>query len=108
LLDYSRQVLKSIVDGVITRNAGKEAFREATSSKVDILQAIEKRKKDLSEDLIESAVLQVLNENPKEVERYKSGEKKLIGFFIGEVVKKLEKKADPKFVKSIIERKLES
>jgi Asp-tRNAAsn/Glu-tRNAGln amidotransferase B subunit (PET112 homolog) len=108
LLDYSKKVLKSIADGVITRNAGKEAFREATTSKIDILQAIEKRKKDISEDLIESAVLQVLNENPKEVERYKSGEKKLIGFFIGEVVKKLEKKADPKVVKSIIEKKLES
>jgi len=45
LLDYSKKVLKSIADGVITRNAGKEAFREATTSKIDILQAIEKRKK---------------------------------------------------------------
>jgi len=108
LLDYSREVLKSIVDGVITRNAGKEAFREAILKKENISEAIGKRKKDLSENLVESAVLQVLQENPKEVERYKSGEKKLIGFFIGEVMKKLDKKADPKVVKSIIEKKLES
>ena len=48
----------------------------------------------------------MLGENPKEVERYRAGEKKLLGFFIGEVMKKVQRKADPKKVRELLLKKL--
>jgi aspartyl-tRNA(Asn)/glutamyl-tRNA(Gln) amidotransferase subunit B len=48
----------------------------------------------------------VLAANPGEVARYKGGETKLIGFFVGQVMKKSGGKADPKGVKPILQKKL--
>jgi aspartyl-tRNA(Asn)/glutamyl-tRNA(Gln) amidotransferase subunit B len=44
---------------------------------------------------IEGLVDEVLAENPAEVERYKGGDKKLTGFFVGQVMKKSKGKANP-------------
>ncbi len=51
-----------------------------------------------NEDEIMDLVKSVLDENPKEVERYKNGEQKLFGFLVGQVMKKSRGKANPKIV----------
>lgn len=104
---YVYEVIKAQEKGIITRNSAKEAFREAISQNIDIAESIEKRKVESEEDKIIKAIDDVMKENPKEVERFKKGEKKLIGFFIGEVMKKIEKKGDPKIIKELLEKKLQ-
>jgi aspartyl-tRNA(Asn)/glutamyl-tRNA(Gln) amidotransferase subunit B len=49
---------------------------------------------------------QVIAANPKEVERYKSGETKLLGFLQGQVMKQSGGKADPKKVGAMLADKL--
>ena len=44
--------------------------------------------------------------NPKEVERYRGGETKLLGFLQGQVMKKSGGKADPKKVGALLQEKL--
>ena len=44
----------------------------------------------------------VLKSYPTKVEEYKNGKKGLLGFFIGEVMKKSNMKADPKLVNKIL------
>ena len=44
--------------------------------------------------------------HPKEVERYRSGETKLLGFLTGQVMRRSQGKADPKGVQPVLERKL--
>lgn len=44
---------------------------------------------------IEGAVDQVLAENPKTVEEFHSGKEKVLGFLVGQVMKKMRGKADP-------------
>ncbi|MGD9309420.1 MAG: hypothetical protein PVG51_09795, partial [Desulfosarcina sp.] len=39
--------------------------------------------------------------------RYRNGQKKLIGFFVGQVMKKTRGKANPKVVNEILRKKLE-
>jgi aspartyl-tRNA(Asn)/glutamyl-tRNA(Gln) amidotransferase subunit B len=51
---------------------------------------------------------EVLTANPKEVERYRAGEAKLIGFFVGQVMKKSQGKADPKGVQPVLVERLNS
>lgn len=55
---------------------------------------------------IESAVDEVLAASPKEVERFKGGEAKLMGFFVGQVMKKTKGQANPGLVNEIIKRRL--
>ena len=57
---------------------------------------------------IEKAVDEVVAKNPKEVERYKAGEEKLLGFFVGRVMKLTRGKANPQTVNELLKRKLSS
>lgn len=57
---------------------------------------------------IEPIVDEVIASNPEEVQRFKEGKKALIGFFIGQVMKKSQGKANPKQVRELISARLES
>lgn len=56
---------------------------------------------------MEPIVEEIIESNPDEVKRYREGKKALIGFFIGQVMKKSQGKANPKVVREIIIKKLE-
>jgi len=59
----------------------------------------EKGLTQISDDaILIEALKEVISKNPKEVERFKSGEEKLIGFFVGQVMKNTKGKANPKLV----------
>ena len=49
---------------------------------------------------------EVINENGAKVDEYKKGKKGLMGFFVGEVMKKSKGSADPKIVNSLLSEKL--
>ncbi len=49
---------------------------------------------------------EVLAAHPGEVERYRAGEVKLMGFFVGQVMKRSKGKADPKGVQPVLQDKL--
>ncbi len=59
---------------------------------------------DSNEDSIADVLKEIMNENPNETERFKSGEKKLMGFFMGELMKKSKGKADPKTASQLINK----
>ncbi|MFN3472208.1 MAG: Asp-tRNA(Asn)/Glu-tRNA(Gln) amidotransferase GatCAB subunit B, partial [Aquificaceae bacterium] len=58
------------------------------------------------EGQIRALVEEVLRENPKEVERYRSGEEKLFGFLVGQVMKKAKGKANPQVVNKVLKEVL--
>ena len=49
---------------------------------------------------------EVLAAHPSEVARFKSGETKLMAFFVGQVMKRSKGKADPKGVQPVLQAKL--
>ena len=49
---------------------------------------------------------EVLTENPAEVERFRAGDRKLTGFFVGQVMKKSRGKANPALVNKLLAEKL--
>ena len=57
-------------------------------------------------DAIREAVLGVFSENPKTVEQYKNGQTKVVGFFVGQVMKAMRGKAKPDTVNKIIAEEL--
>jgi aspartyl-tRNA(Asn)/glutamyl-tRNA(Gln) amidotransferase subunit B len=58
--------------------------------------------------IIEGFIAQVIAQNSAEVERYRNGEKQLIGFFMGQLMKVSGGKADPKASNAILRQKLEA
>ena len=55
---------------------------------------------------VEAVVDEVLGANPNEVEAYRGGKDKLLGFFVGQVMKKMKGKANPQVVNELIKSKL--
>ncbi len=51
---------------------------------------------------------QVLVENPKELEQYRHCKTKLLGFFVGKVLKQTGGRADPKLTNQLLDQKLNS
>ncbi len=58
------------------------------------------------ESAIEAAVDRVLAASPAEVERFRGGNVKLMGFFVGQVMKETKGKANPAVVNALLKRKL--
>ena len=56
--------------------------------------------------LIEKKIDELLSQFPNEVELYRSGKKKLQGFFIGQLMKSTSGKVDPKLANQILSKKL--
>ncbi len=56
--------------------------------------------------ILEPIVDQVIAANPKELEKYRNGNTNLKGFFVGQVLKKTDKRADPKLTNELVEKKL--
>jgi aspartyl-tRNA(Asn)/glutamyl-tRNA(Gln) amidotransferase subunit B len=55
---------------------------------------------------LEAAVDKVLAQSPAEVERYRGGNKKLMGFFVGQVMKETKGKGNPAVVNALLRKKL--
>ena len=55
---------------------------------------------------LEKIIDKVISDNPKNVESYKSGKDKLFGFFVGQVMKQSNGKANPQLVNEILKKKL--
>lgn len=102
------EMLKLIDKGTISGKIAKTVFEEMYKTGKDA-EAIVKEKglvqiSDSSE--IEKAVDDAISKNPKEVERFKAGDEKLIGFFVGQIMKTTKGKANPQIVNEILKKKL--
>jgi len=57
-------------------------------------------------DELEPLVVRILADNPGQVAAYKGGKEGLLGFFVGQVMKETQGKADPKIVNELLRKKL--
>ena len=94
-----------VQSGKITRISGKQVFEKLLSGDdFDIMTFIKENHLEQVEDtgLVEEAVRAVISANPKAVSQYKNGETKILGFFVGQVMKKLKGKANPAIVNKAV------
>ena len=101
--------LVTLIDkGVISGKIAKTVFEEMYKTGEDAGRIV--KEKGLVQVSDESEIEKVLDEillkNPKEVERCKAGEEKLLGFFAGQVMKATKGKANPKIVNELLKKKL--
>jgi aspartyl-tRNA(Asn)/glutamyl-tRNA(Gln) amidotransferase subunit B len=101
-------MLKLVEEGTISGKIAKTVFGEMYSSGKDAGAIVkEKGLVQISDaEEIEKAVDEVLAANPDEVERFKGGDQKLMGFFVGQIMKATKGKANPKLVNELLKKKL--
>jgi len=103
------ELVRLIDEGVISGKIGKTVFDDMARTGVSPKQIVEEKGLVQVTDTaaIETVVDQVLANSGKEVEAYKGGKTKLLGFFVGQVMKETRGKANPKLVNEILRRKLD-
>ncbi len=101
-------MINLIVDGTISGKIGKEVFEEMMAANEDP-EAVIKRKGlvQISDSgAIEQIIDEILAANPAEVEKFRAGKQQVFGFFVGEVMKRMKGKANPKVVNDVLRAKL--
>jgi aspartyl-tRNA(Asn)/glutamyl-tRNA(Gln) amidotransferase subunit B len=106
--DNVAMLINRIDDQTISGKIGKSIFEEMCLSGSTPDEIIESQGlKQISDDgAIEEIIMTVISENPSQVKAYLDGKDKLFGFFVGQVMKLTEGKANPKAVNSILKDKL--
>ena len=97
-----------ISDNTISGKIAKDVFAEMFESGKDAAAIVEEKglKQVTDTGAIEAIVDEVIAENPDNVAAYKSGKDKLFGFFVGQVMKKSQGKANPAMVNELLKKKL--
>lgn len=102
------ELVKMMKDGAISGKIAKDVFAEMEATGKNPA-AIVKEKGLLQisdESEIEKQIDAILAANPEQVAGYKAGKTKLIGFFVGEVMKATKGKANPGLVNKLLASKL--
>ncbi|MFP4533386.1 MAG: Asp-tRNA(Asn)/Glu-tRNA(Gln) amidotransferase subunit GatB [Desulfobacterales bacterium] len=102
------ELLQLINDEVISGKIGKTVFDEMVASGKSPKAIVDEKGLVQVTDTsaIESVVDDVIAGCPDEVASYKAGKKKLLGFFVGQVMKQTQGKANPQMVNQILKQKL--
>jgi aspartyl-tRNA(Asn)/glutamyl-tRNA(Gln) amidotransferase subunit B len=101
-------MLQRISDGTISGKIAKQVFEAMWHGEGDADTVIEKKglKQITDTGAIEKIVREVLETNPKQVDQYKGGQEKVFGFFVGQVMKATQGKANPGEVNKILKQLL--
>lgn len=101
-------MLRRLLDNTISGKIAKEVFEAMWEGEGDADQVIEKRglKQITDTGAIEKIIDEVIAANPKQVEQYRAGKEKLLGFFVGQVMKASRGKANPGQVNQLLKEKL--
>ena len=102
------EVIRLIEDGTISGKIGKEVFEESYRTGEAPLAIVERRgvrqisdEKELSE-VIERVVVA----NPKQVASYQAGKEAVFGFFVGQVMKETQGRANPTLTTELLRKRL--
>ena len=107
--EQGAELLALIDDGTISGRIAKDVFEEMfTSGKGAAAIVDEKGLKQVSDTgEIERIIDEVIAANPNQLEQYRAGKDKLIGFFVGQVMKATGGKANPGVVNGLLKPKLD-
>ena len=103
-------LLRRIEDGTISGKIAKQVFEAMWKGEGSADDVIEQQGlKQISDaSAIEDIIKEVLDNNPKQIEQYRGGQEKLFGFFVGQVMKATQGKANPKQVNELLRKLLDS
>ena len=106
LAEMINMISKNIISGKIA----KEILPELIQKNISPKKLVEEKGLAMISD--SSSILpiidELINEHPNEVQAFKNGKTKLLGFFVGQLMKRTKGKADPKLANKLLMEKLNS
>jgi aspartyl-tRNA(Asn)/glutamyl-tRNA(Gln) amidotransferase subunit B len=101
-------LVKRINDNTISGKIAKDIldFAIETGKSVDEIISEKNLKQNTDTGEIEKIINEIISKNQAKVEEYKSGKDRLFGFFVGEVMKATQGKANPQIVNEILKSAL--
>jgi aspartyl-tRNA(Asn)/glutamyl-tRNA(Gln) amidotransferase subunit B len=104
LAEMIRMIDEGVISGKIAKSVFEEMYRTGRRAQEIIEEKGWVQVKDSGE--IEKIIDQVLAAHPKEVEAYRQGKEKVFGFFVGQVMKATQGKANPQLVNELLKKRL--
>ncbi len=103
------QLVGLVATDAISSKQAKEVFAAVFEDDADPKAIVEARGMMQVSDAgaIEAVVDEVLSANPDKVEQYKGGKTGLIGFFVGQCMKKMQGQGNPKVINELLASKLD-
>jgi aspartyl-tRNA(Asn)/glutamyl-tRNA(Gln) amidotransferase subunit B len=103
-------LLLRIDDGTISGKIAKQVFEAMWNGEgpADAIIQQQGLKQISDSSAIESIIQEVLNNSPKQIEQYRGGQQKVFGYFVGQVMKATQGKANPKQVNELLRKALDS
>jgi len=103
------QLVALVEKGTISGKMAKEVFSKTYQTGKDPQVIVEEEGLvQLTDESALGAIIdKILEEHPKEVEKYLSGKTKVMGFFVGQVMKATKGKANPQLVNKLLAQKLQ-
>jgi len=104
------ELISLIEKGTISGKIAKDILPELLTKGGSAKELIESKGLTQISDTgaLEGIIDEVLVANPKELEQYRKGKTKLLGFFVGQVLKKTSGRADPQLTNQLLAKKLQS
>jgi aspartyl-tRNA(Asn)/glutamyl-tRNA(Gln) amidotransferase subunit B len=101
-------LVRLVEDGVISGTAAKHVFALMVEERGEPLDIVDNHDLAQVSDAgeLEAIVARVLADNPAQVEQYRAGKEQLAGFFVGQVMKATQGKANPRLVNELVHRAL--
>ena len=102
------ELIQKITDNTISGKIAKEVLEEMWNTGAKVSEVIDSKGMQQISDAgeLENIIEIILNENTDQVNAYKSGKDKLFGFFVGQVMKATQGKANPGLVNELLKKKL--
>lgn len=103
-------MIKRIADNTISGKIAKEVFEAMWNGEGDADAVIEAKglKQITDSSAIEPIIDEIIANNPGQLEQYRAGKDKLFGFFVGQVMKATQGKANPQQVNDLLQQKLKA
>jgi aspartyl-tRNA(Asn)/glutamyl-tRNA(Gln) amidotransferase subunit B len=103
-------LLRRVEDGTVSGKLAKQVFEamwNGAGSADDIIE--QQGLRQISDSsAIEGIIREVLENNPKQLEQYRNGQEKLFGFFVGQVMKATQGKANPQQVNELLRKMIDT
>lgn len=103
------RILENIVSNKISHETGRKVFLRLIHEELTLDKILqdEMQKANVDESEIQNLILNVINAHPQEVQQYKNGKTKVLGFFVGLTLKQLKGKGDAKLINAMIKESLD-
>ena len=103
-------LIRLVAEGAINRNTASRVFRAIFPDNADAAAYVKEHglEQVRDEGLVREAAARVLADNQAAADDYRSGNQKVLGFLVGQVMKELQGRADPKAVNRALREALEA